>query len=85
MGAKVIIEGVEENNQLQAMRQLELDYYQGFYLGKPSAIHHWTEYAPANARCIKLISSCRISHTNYPNKKKRRTHVGAFCMYGFER
>ncbi|MDW2277254.1 EAL domain-containing protein, partial [Vibrio sp. 2-2(9)] len=36
---------VEENNQLQAMRQLELDYYQGFYLGKPSAIHHWTEYA----------------------------------------
>ncbi|HCG7311238.1 EAL domain-containing protein [Vibrio parahaemolyticus] len=45
MGAKVIIEGVEENNQLQAMRQLELDYYQGFYLGKPSAIHHWTEYA----------------------------------------
>lgn len=43
MGAKVIIEGVEEDVQLQAMYQLNLDYYQGFYLGKPCAIHHWTD------------------------------------------
>ncbi|EPN4953116.1 EAL domain-containing protein [Vibrio diabolicus] len=43
MGAKVIIEGVEEDVQLQAMYQLDLDYYQGFYLGKPCAIHHWTD------------------------------------------
>ncbi|NMU81316.1 EAL domain-containing protein, partial [Vibrio parahaemolyticus] len=37
------IEGVEEDVQLQAMYQLNLDYYQGFYLGKPCAIHHWTD------------------------------------------
>ncbi|WP_272166260.1 EAL domain-containing protein [Vibrio diabolicus] len=43
MGAKVLIEGVEEYMQLQAMYQLDLDYYQGFYLGKPCAIHHWTD------------------------------------------
>ncbi|MGR5193958.1 EAL domain-containing protein [Vibrio rotiferianus] len=45
MNAKVVIEGVEEHSQLSAMQNLELDYYQGFYLGKPNAIHHWTEQA----------------------------------------
>ncbi|MCF6450216.1 EAL domain-containing protein [Vibrio sp. MMG022] len=48
MNAKVVIEGVEENIQLSAMQRLDLDYYQGFYLGKPNAIHHWTNQVNSN-------------------------------------
>ncbi|TMX31389.1 EAL domain-containing protein [Vibrio rotiferianus] len=51
LGAKVVIEGVEQENQLAAMQALCVDFYQGFYLGKPKSIHHWTAQK-ANAKVL---------------------------------
>ncbi len=32
---KVVAEGVETSEQLDLLKQLDVDYVQGFYLGKP--------------------------------------------------
>ncbi|GAB2650262.1 EAL domain-containing protein [Vibrio panuliri] len=39
INAKVVVEGIETAQQLQAMKQLEIDYYQGYFLAMPQPIH----------------------------------------------
>lgn len=38
LGISVVVEGVETDNQLNFLRQIDCDYIQGFLLGKPMAI-----------------------------------------------
>ncbi|RZP67090.1 EAL domain-containing protein [Vibrio vulnificus] len=41
IGARVIVEGVEEEEQYQAMRELGLEFYQGYHFGRPEKIDYW--------------------------------------------
>lgn len=41
MGANVVIEGVEEPEQYHDMKNIGIDFFQGYLLGKPSPISHW--------------------------------------------
>ncbi|MGR2948317.1 EAL domain-containing protein [Vibrio vulnificus] len=41
IGAKVIVEGVEEEAQYLAMRELGLEFYQGYHFGRPESIDYW--------------------------------------------
>ncbi len=34
-GHKILIEGVETEEQLRLVRQMEIDYAQGYYIGRP--------------------------------------------------
>ncbi|KII75428.1 EAL domain-containing protein [Vibrio renipiscarius] len=44
--AKVVIEGIETQSQYDAMRELDIDYYQGYFLGMPESLD-----------CISLATS----------------------------
>ncbi len=41
IGAKTVIEGIETENQWQAIADLTFDYYQGYLLGRPHPIEFW--------------------------------------------
>ncbi|HFQ5379098.1 TPA: EAL domain-containing protein [Vibrio vulnificus] len=41
--AKVIVEGVEEEAQYLAMRELGLEFYQGYHFGRPESIDYWAD------------------------------------------
>jgi EAL domain-containing protein (putative c-di-GMP-specific phosphodiesterase class I) len=34
---KIIAEGIEEEKDLQILKNMQLDYYQGYFIGKPEA------------------------------------------------
>ncbi|CAH0529539.1 EAL domain-containing protein [Vibrio hippocampi] len=36
--AKIVIEGIETAEQLSAMKQLDIDFFQGYYLARPEAL-----------------------------------------------
>ncbi|MCG7495288.1 EAL domain-containing protein [Vibrio sp. Of7-15] len=38
--AKTIIEGIETKEQLNAVKQLDIDYFQGYYFGMPDKLPH---------------------------------------------
>ncbi|ANN28734.1 TPA: EAL domain-containing protein [Vibrio vulnificus] len=44
IGARVIVEGVEEEEQYQAMRELGLEFYQGYHFGRPEKIDYWAAH-----------------------------------------
>ncbi|MCC4798551.1 EAL domain-containing protein [Enterovibrio norvegicus] len=54
VNAQVLVEGVEDKQEYDAMLALEIDYFQGFYLGMPKSID---EYFPANTVGISCPSS----------------------------
>lgn len=41
--SKVLIEGIETQQQLDIIELLPIDFYQGYQLGKPASIFHWLE------------------------------------------
>lgn len=41
--AKVLVEGIENNTEYDAMRALNVDYFQGYYLGKPEAFSTYVQ------------------------------------------
>lgn len=43
--AKTVVEGIETRQQFEAMKRLNLDMYQGYYLGTPEAVVPKTELA----------------------------------------
>ncbi|ELP5727775.1 EAL domain-containing protein [Vibrio vulnificus] len=43
INAKVIVEGVEEEHQYLAMKALGLEYFQGYYFGRPESIDYWAQ------------------------------------------
>ncbi|WP_099224087.1 EAL domain-containing protein [Listeria costaricensis] len=38
LGGKIVIEGVEDEEQIQLLREMKADYFQGYYYGKPMPI-----------------------------------------------
>lgn len=38
IGAKVVVEGIETKEQFEAMRELNIDFYQGYFLATPQSI-----------------------------------------------
>jgi len=42
MGKKTIAEFVENHQILQTLHELQVDYAQGFCMGKPKPIDEWT-------------------------------------------
>jgi len=48
LGMKVVIEGVETRQQLEAIRLMGCDMAQGYLLGRPAAAMRFEERAPAN-------------------------------------
>lgn len=41
IGSLVIVEGIEEEHQYLAMKTLGLEYFQGYYFGRPENIDYW--------------------------------------------
>ncbi len=48
MGIKIIAEGIETANELEAMKALGVDYIQGFYFAKPLPEHEFLKYIQAH-------------------------------------
>lgn len=48
MGLKIVAEGVEEKEQLDALSALGVDYIQGFYFSKPLPVDEFTEFIKKN-------------------------------------
>jgi EAL domain-containing protein (putative c-di-GMP-specific phosphodiesterase class I) len=46
VGCALIAEGIETENELTALKLLNVEYGQGFYLAKPAPIEFWAEAAP---------------------------------------
>ncbi len=54
VNAQVLVEGVEDKQEYDAVMALEIDYFQGFYLGMPKSI---SEYFPASTVGMSCPSS----------------------------
>lgn len=52
--AQVLVEGIEDKDEYNAMLALDVDYFQGFYLGLPKSIN---EYFPENSVGVSCSSS----------------------------
>lgn len=52
----VVAEGVENHQQLEILRELDVDYVQGFLLGKPEEVDFWVD-ALSNARSVHLVAT----------------------------
>jgi EAL domain-containing protein (putative c-di-GMP-specific phosphodiesterase class I) len=50
IGATIIAEGIETAQELQRLRELDITYGQGFYLGAPEPLSHYTRRATAPGR-----------------------------------
>ena len=44
--ALVLIEGIETAEQMESLNSLPIAYYQGYHLGKPEHLSHWSERYP---------------------------------------
>lgn len=56
--AAVLVEGIESQQEYDAMRALRVDYFQGFYLGMPQSIHGFFKNNPHE---ICTNRSCRLT------------------------
>jgi len=50
MGLKIVAEGIETDEQLQAMERLGIDYIQGYYFSKPLSMEHFLEFCCKNRK-----------------------------------
>jgi EAL domain-containing protein (putative c-di-GMP-specific phosphodiesterase class I) len=58
VGCALIAEGIETENELTALKLLNVEYGQGFYLAKPAPIEAWVERparSPAAARPDRIV------------------------------
>lgn len=66
LGVKVVAEGVETAQQLDALRELGCDEAQGYYLGRPSPAAEFAEfvrhYRPSIATAMALVGKERDDH-----------------------
>jgi diguanylate cyclase (GGDEF)-like protein len=58
-GHKILVEGVENDEQLRFMKECQIDQVQGFHVGRPAPAHNFTAPPPADPRTARLASPLR--------------------------
>jgi len=48
LGIKIIAEGIENENELEEMKNLGVDYIQGYYFSKPLPEHEYLRFVQTN-------------------------------------
>jgi diguanylate cyclase len=54
-GHKILVEGVETDEQLALMRDFRIDQVQGFYVGRPAPAENFRAPPPADPRPVRLV------------------------------
>ncbi|MEK1931414.1 MAG: GGDEF and EAL domain-containing protein [Pararhizobium sp.] len=58
-GHKILVEGVENDEQLRFMKECRIDQVQGFHVGRPAPANNFTAPPPADPRTVQLVRPVR--------------------------